>query len=91
MARIASLLAAAAILIAFMAGAFTFTWWLAIAALALLALAVLDEIGPRAWVYAHRGYRGAHVMLLMAGVINTASAIMLGFAIGHTLAWLWLA
>ena len=55
MARIASLLAAAAILIAFMAGAFTFTWWLAIAALALLALAVLDEIGPRAWVYAHRG------------------------------------
>jgi hypothetical protein len=91
MARIASLLAAAAVLIAFMAGAFSFTWWLAIAALALLVLAVLDEIGPRAWVYAHRGYRGAHVMLLMAGLINTASAIMLGFAIGHTLAWFWVA
>jgi hypothetical protein len=90
MARLASLLAAAALLIAFMAGAFSFTWWLAIAALALVSLAMLDEFGPRAWIYAHRGYPGAHVMLLMAGLINTASAIMLGFAIGHTLAWLWL-
>jgi hypothetical protein len=88
MARLSVLLTLAAIVIAALSGPFSISWWLALAALALLSLAVLDEIGPQAVLYAHRGHRGGHVILLFAGVLNTGSAILLGFALGRALAFL---
>jgi hypothetical protein len=88
MARLSAVLTIAAIIVAAASGTFSISWWLALASLALLSLAVLDDIGPQAVIYAHRGHRGGATILLIAGMLNTASAIVLGFSLGRALAFL---
>jgi hypothetical protein len=91
MPRAASLFAFAAILTACIAGAFTLSWWLACAAVAILLLVSLAHKTPAYARFARADNLGAQVGLLVASTLNAATAAGAGFAAGRALASVWLA
>ena len=90
MARVSSLLAFVAILVACLAGEFTSSWWLACVAAAILVPVSLTEHGPTYSRYAAQGLLGAQSMLLLGSTLNAATAAGAGFALGRALAWVWI-